>query len=66
MAEKTRCLTPGVIYHTFIQPERIGISATLKTPVVLSEEDAKELETLLHNQVELVLAAFVHAKTKGI
>jgi hypothetical protein len=56
MALETNCLTDGCIYHTHIEPSHIEVVVDLPTELDLTDEQAYEVEKLLHNQVELVIA----------
>ena len=58
MAIETECLTPDTDYHISICDDSVMIHIELPFPFNLSEEEAALLETLLHNQVELVLAPY--------
>jgi hypothetical protein len=55
MANKTKCLTPGTHFTTKITGNTISIEARLPFDPYINEEEAETLETLLHNQMELVL-----------
>ena len=66
MANSTRCLTPGT-YFGFRMTKMnrrnkeislVSMEAMLPFRLDLSEEEAEELETLLHNQFELVLTRY--------
>ena len=62
MALKTNCLTDGCVYHTHIEsnsdpyPSHIEVVVDIPSTLALTSEQAEEVETLLHNQVELVIA----------
>ncbi len=62
MALETNCLTDGCVYHTHIEsnsdpyPSHIEVVVDIPFYLFLTNEQAKEVETLLHNQVELVIA----------
>ena len=58
MAKKIKCLTSGAIYHTSINEKKIGVSVDLPIPIRLTKKEAKVLEKLLHNQMELVLRLY--------
>ena len=56
MALETDCLTSGCTYHTYIGKMYIEVAVELPVTLDLSAEEAEEVEKLLHNQVELVIA----------
>jgi len=58
MANETRCLTPDAIYHIGIYPKLIFAKIELPLELDIDEEEAKVLETLIHNQIELVLRSY--------
>lgn len=58
----TRCLTSGAQFHQSIENDRIGIDVDLGFDLELSEREAIELETLLHNAVELVLRPYFEGR----
>lgn len=58
MALATPCQTPGAVYHTRIQDDRITVEIDLGHDLILDDESAAILEANLHNAVELVLARF--------
>lgn len=62
MALKTRCQTPGAIFHTKIEPKKIEAQVDLPFALNLSEKEAKLLERNLHNVLELALASFFNIK----
>lgn len=67
MAEATPCQTPGAFFHTVIH----GVENTVVTVAVelphnlnLTEDEAKLLETNIHNALELVLARYFPPSTE--
>lgn len=54
----TKCLTSGAYFDTHIEPKRISISVDMPFELDIDEEEAEELETLLHNVVELVMSRY--------
>ena len=58
MAIKTRCLTPGAIFHTTIKDSEVSIKVDLPFSIPLNKSEAEQLEALLHNQVEIVLSRY--------
>lgn len=65
MANATPCLTPGAIFHTRVGDRRISCTVDLPHALQLSADDAAVLETLVHNAMETVLAAYVGAGRAG-
>ena len=58
MATETKCLTPGCVFHTHIQPKSWSVCVDFQLPIALDEEESILVEKLLHNQVELVLSKY--------
>ena len=54
----TACLTSGAYFDTHIEPRRVSISVDMPFDLNISEEEAIELESLLHNAVELVMSRY--------
>ena len=55
---KTKCLTSGALFHQSIEDDKVSISVDIPFELNLEEKEAIELETLLHNAVELVLRPY--------
>ena len=55
MANKTRCLTSGAVYHTYINKRSVSVKVDLPFELDVDEEEAEILSILIHNQLELVL-----------
>jgi len=55
VAQETKCLTSGTIFHTAINERDISVKVDLPFKLSISEEEASILERLLHNQIEIVL-----------
>jgi hypothetical protein len=68
MANGTRCLTSGAIFHTGIFPNSVSVKVDLPFPLDVDAEEAAILETLIHNQLELVLRPYFdqHARENTI
>jgi len=70
MANATKCLTDGAIFRTKIESFHGyysgKITAEVLTPFrldnILDEEEAELLETLIHNQLELVLRSYFESR----
>lgn len=63
MALETPCKTPGAKFETHINENIVEIRVTCPINLALDELDAIELETTIHNALEMVLAPiFVAAK----
>ena len=58
MANKTQCLTNGAIYHTGISEDSVSVKVNLPFKLDISDEEAEILETLIHNQMELILRPY--------
>ena len=58
MAQETRCLTNGAIYHTEIKKGSLSVKVDLPFKIDLSEKEAELLEKLIHNQLEVVLRPY--------
>ena len=58
MANKTQCLTSGAIYHTGISEDSVSVKVNLPFKLDISDEEAEILETLIHNQMELILRPY--------
>lgn len=58
MAKATKCLTTGAQFHTEISPNRVSVSVDIPFNLDLNNESGEELENLLHNAVEMVLAVY--------
>ena len=54
----TRCLTSGAQFHIGINPQKVNINVDFPFQLYLNEEQAIEMETLLHNAIELVLSRY--------
>ncbi len=63
MANKTICQTPGAQFHTQIKPNVISCKVDLPFELKLTPEQAKILDTNIHNVMELVLAPYFAEKT---
>lgn len=58
MAEKTVCMTPDAIYHSYITPTHLEVKVDFPFTLDLSEREAELLDILIHNQLEIALASF--------
>jgi len=58
MARKTKCLTPGAIFHTTVSNCSVGVRVALPHNLTLNKAKARELEDHMHNAMELVLAPY--------
>jgi hypothetical protein len=69
MADKTRCLTSGAIFHTGISEDNVSVKVDLPFKLKITDEEAEILETLIHNQMELILRPYFHrhdVKSQGM
>ena len=55
VALATKCLTPGTNFTTKLSEREVSITASLPMPLSLTEEEAEELDRLMHNALEVVL-----------
>ena len=55
VAQETKCLTSGAIFHTAINEWNLSVKVDLPFKLDISDEEASILERLLHNQIEVVL-----------
>ena len=60
MANPTKCLTPETRFHTEIYGNKVLVSVDLPFKLDIDEEEGEVLETLLHNQIELVLRPYFY------
>ena len=62
MANPTKCLTNGAVFHTEIEDFNITAKVYLPFKLEINEEEAEVLETLIHNQLELVLRSYFEGR----
>ena len=64
MANGTKCLTSGAVFKTCISDKELGVTVVMPGSQLkgLNEEEAAILETLIHNQLELVLRPYFQDK----
>ena len=64
MANETKCLTSGAVFKTRISDKEVGVTGVMPGSQLkgLNEEEAAILETLIHNQLELVLRPYFQGK----
>jgi len=65
MANPTKCLTSGAIYHTHIKQTKVSVSVDIPFDLNIDEKEAELLENLIHNQLELVLRPYFKQQTKN-
>jgi hypothetical protein len=65
MAEKTKCQTPGAVFHSSIQDYSVSCRVDLPIKLSLSNEQAKVLDANIHNALELVLAPYFILNRSG-
>jgi hypothetical protein len=61
-AIKTPCQTPGCVYNTVIESDKVSCEVTLPFDLDLTEAESKELESNIHNAMEIVLSKFFYDK----
>ena len=57
-AVKTECQTPEANYNIEINSDKVSVEVELPMELDLTEEEAKLLESNIHNMMELVLAPY--------
>jgi hypothetical protein len=62
MANSTKCLTSGARFHIGVSEEGIFAKVDLPFKLDVDEEEAEVLETLIHNQLELVLRSYFESR----
>ena len=62
MALATECLTSGAVFHTEIGEQSVSIKVDLPRKLDVSEDEARILEALMHNQLELVLRYYCETR----
>ena len=62
MANSTECLTNGAVFHVEIDENSIAAKVDLPFKLNISEKEAEILETLIHNQLELVLRSYFESR----
>ena len=58
MANSTKCLTSGAIFHTHITDSGIVTKITLPFNLDINEDEAEIIETLIHNSLETILRPY--------
>jgi hypothetical protein len=58
MALETKCLTPDATFHTYIGEKLIAIDVELPFNLNINKHEATLLESLIHNQLEVVLRSY--------
>jgi hypothetical protein len=62
MATETKCLTSGAIFHISIQEHEVSATVDLPFKLDITAEEAEILESLIHNQLELVLRVYFESR----
>ena len=62
MARETKCLTPDANFSSYIRDSTIGAFVHLPFKRDLDEKEAELLESLIHNQLELVLRSYFNGR----
>jgi len=57
-ALKTECQTPDAQFNIEIKDEKVSVEVELPMKLNLTEDEAKLLESNIHNVMELVLAPY--------
>ena len=58
MAQETRCLTNGAVFHTKIKEKSLSVKVDLPFKMEITKKEAELLEKLIHNQLEVVLRPY--------
>ena len=58
MANSTKCLTSGAIFHTHIKEDGIVTKITLPFNLDIDKGEAEIIETLIHNSLETILRPY--------
>ena len=64
MAIKTKCQTPGVVFHTTINSNKVDVSLVFTKELDLTKKEATLLEANIHNALELVFSRYFHVNNK--
>ena len=62
MANSTKCLTSGARFHISVSEENISAKVDLPFKLDIDVEEAILLETLIHNQFELILRSYFEGR----
>ena len=62
MANSTKCLTSGAWFHIGVSEDGITAKVDLPFKLDIDEEEARIIETLVHNQLELVLRSYFESR----
>lgn len=62
MARETKCLTPDANFSSYISDSTVGAFVHLPFKLDLDEKEAELLESLIHNQLELVLRSYFNGR----
>ena len=62
MARETKCLTPDANFSSYISDSTVGGFVHLPFKLDLDKKEAKLLESLIHNQLELVLRSYFNGR----
>tara|TARA_X000000950_G_scaffold170481_1_gene207821 strand:- start:5430 stop:5768 length:339 start_codon:yes stop_codon:yes gene_type:complete len=65
MANSTKCLTNGAIFHTEISKGSISAKVSLPFSLDIDSDEAAILETLIHNSLEIILRPYFLHDDKG-
>lgn len=58
MANATKCLTPGAMFHSKIKRNVVSIKVELPFDLNIDKAEGKILETLMHNSMESILRPY--------
>ena len=62
MALETKCLTPDAKFSSYITERTVSAAVHLPFDLKINVEEARLLEKLIHNQLELVLRSYFNGR----
>ena len=62
MALETKCLTPEANFSSYITDRVVSATIHLPFDLGIDSDEAKLLEKLIHNQLELVLRSYFNGR----
>ncbi len=62
MALETKCLTPEANFSSYITDRVVSAAIHLPFDLGIDSDEAKLLEKLIHNQLELVLRSYFNGR----
>ena len=62
MALETKCLTPDAKFSSYITDRTVSAAVHLPFDLDINVDEARLLEKLIHNQLELVLRSYFNGR----